>query len=791
MLRLEARRFVGPAGDVELTPMECAILAYLAGRAGRTVPREELQQSVLGYSPRATSRALDRAVSRLRQKIEVDPAQPRLLVTVYGVGYRLHGDVLGDGGRPGFQGAFVGRLASMMRLRQLVASGEGVVFVAGVPGSGKSRLVAEAVPGARWVDARGLHTTAALEQAVLAVLDGPGARPEVVVLDDASEEAVAAASRSSLPVGALVVTGLVGGLPAQTVLLGRLDAAASVHLVQQQLGRALTADERAHVATGDGLPGSLVRLAEMSVMGPLTDLPVTAVPLCEALWERLTPLDAEYGSRVMGLPPTFQLHDARLGLGREAPARLARLVERGVVERSGVGFGVPDGVREAWESMASPAWRGLAARSADTWMQAVVGEADGLVDAIDGTRLARLGERSAALMWCAERARSEGERRVCCRALATLHHCRPGFLPARRLERLFSACLDARLRMERGLMRLNADLLDHGAADFARLLREPGPERAVASAAEAVRRLVRMADAAGARQWMEVAREAMDARCEPLLKARAHALLARAELALYETERAIEHLEAAKALYGELGSELLLATVMGQLAYALSSLGQEQASHHARLQAQALRSQSGLDWNRVRDRSLEATAEGYEGALDEALRGAREALATAESQGAPTGLYRALLASHLLMAGQPDEAATLLQEAVHELQADGEAYNVGVCLVQLATARLCADDRDGALRAHRQAGAFLPDGRRRGHLAAWWGVGLVLGLPVASLGAAPEPSLALGYRAMAWVAAGGQGDRRAARRHIEAVWAASAQPVQDLERVLLDRYLVA
>lgn len=79
--------------EVSLTSYELRILVELAKRAGETVTREDLAASVReqgktkgSYDP-SVDRSLDVHVSRLRQKLEEDPKEPRYLKTVRGVGY--------------------------------------------------------------------------------------------------------------------------------------------------------------------------------------------------------------------------------------------------------------------------------------------------------------------------------------------------------------------------------------------------------------------------------------------------------------------------------------------------------------------------------------------------------------------------------------------------------------------------------------------------------------------------------------------------------------------------------
>ncbi|MEL6349576.1 MAG: winged helix-turn-helix domain-containing protein [Myxococcota bacterium] len=76
-------------GPVALTSREVGLLRYLAQRPGEDVSRDELQREVWGYADAVLTRAIDSAVSRLRDKIEVDPRDPRCLLTAHGEGYRL------------------------------------------------------------------------------------------------------------------------------------------------------------------------------------------------------------------------------------------------------------------------------------------------------------------------------------------------------------------------------------------------------------------------------------------------------------------------------------------------------------------------------------------------------------------------------------------------------------------------------------------------------------------------------------------------------------------------------
>ena len=74
--------------EVWLTAKEVDILRHLQ-RAGGHVSKQALLSDVWGYNPSVTSHTLETHIYRLRKKIEDDPNDPRLLMTVLGEGYRL------------------------------------------------------------------------------------------------------------------------------------------------------------------------------------------------------------------------------------------------------------------------------------------------------------------------------------------------------------------------------------------------------------------------------------------------------------------------------------------------------------------------------------------------------------------------------------------------------------------------------------------------------------------------------------------------------------------------------
>ncbi|HVM54266.1 MAG TPA: response regulator transcription factor [Acidimicrobiales bacterium] len=75
--------------DVHLTKTEFRLLCELASAPGRVFSREQLLERVWGYDYFGDGRLVDVHVRRLRTKVEPDPANPRHVVTVRGLGYKL------------------------------------------------------------------------------------------------------------------------------------------------------------------------------------------------------------------------------------------------------------------------------------------------------------------------------------------------------------------------------------------------------------------------------------------------------------------------------------------------------------------------------------------------------------------------------------------------------------------------------------------------------------------------------------------------------------------------------
>jgi DNA-binding response OmpR family regulator len=84
--RYEALKSGAP---VEMTRKEFGVLRLLAARAGEVIGRDEILSQVWGEDCYPTTRTVDNHIASLRAKLEANPAEPRRLITVHGVGYRL------------------------------------------------------------------------------------------------------------------------------------------------------------------------------------------------------------------------------------------------------------------------------------------------------------------------------------------------------------------------------------------------------------------------------------------------------------------------------------------------------------------------------------------------------------------------------------------------------------------------------------------------------------------------------------------------------------------------------
>jgi two-component system phosphate regulon response regulator OmpR len=98
VLKLEQRLLLRGGEEVPLTTAEFDLLRALAQNARRPLGRDRLLELAYGAEHQATERSIDVQVMRLRKLIETDPAQPRHIRTVWGVGYLFMPDA--DAGAP-------------------------------------------------------------------------------------------------------------------------------------------------------------------------------------------------------------------------------------------------------------------------------------------------------------------------------------------------------------------------------------------------------------------------------------------------------------------------------------------------------------------------------------------------------------------------------------------------------------------------------------------------------------------------------------------------------------------
>ncbi|MBI1743855.1 response regulator transcription factor [Candidatus Acetothermia bacterium] len=88
-LDLEKREVWHNNQPTDLTPLEFDLLALLMENPGRVFTRLQILESLRGVTYESFARSVDTHVKRLRQKIERDPQNPELVLTVYGVGYKF------------------------------------------------------------------------------------------------------------------------------------------------------------------------------------------------------------------------------------------------------------------------------------------------------------------------------------------------------------------------------------------------------------------------------------------------------------------------------------------------------------------------------------------------------------------------------------------------------------------------------------------------------------------------------------------------------------------------------
>lgn len=75
--------------QVQMSHKEYEILKYLWQNRNNTVSRDSLLNDIWGYEESPTTRTVDNFILKLRQKVEIDPNHPKIILTVHGIGYKL------------------------------------------------------------------------------------------------------------------------------------------------------------------------------------------------------------------------------------------------------------------------------------------------------------------------------------------------------------------------------------------------------------------------------------------------------------------------------------------------------------------------------------------------------------------------------------------------------------------------------------------------------------------------------------------------------------------------------
>jgi DNA-binding winged helix-turn-helix (wHTH) protein/tetratricopeptide (TPR) repeat protein len=317
-----ARRQLG------LTEIEADLLRYFAAHPEQSITRTTLLTEVWGYHPDMQTRAVDAAVRRLRTKIEADPAAPRHLLTVRGVGYRF------SPAAPGHH--LVGRSALIEQLAQL----RGWITLVGPGGVGKTALV-RTFAGACFVDLSPARSQADCLIQVAAALRVPLVRGAPTPQIEALGHALAAQARPLL-----ILDNVEQILPAiaQCVPIWRREAPQTTIMCTS---RAAVGVAEEHVLTVPPLPPADARV----LLTRLTPAGWADHPAIEPLIQRLD-----------RLPLALELAAGRAGLltPEQMLARVERLSARLDAPRQG---SLAASVAWSWDLLTPAAQAGLAAAS--------------------------------------------------------------------------------------------------------------------------------------------------------------------------------------------------------------------------------------------------------------------------------------------------------------------------------------------------------------------------------------------------------------------------------------------
>lgn len=90
-LQIDFKAFLAREGqqEIKLSHKEFELLAYLHENRNKVVSRYDILEKVWGYEEQITTRTVDNFIARLRQKVETNGDQPKVILTVHGSGYKM------------------------------------------------------------------------------------------------------------------------------------------------------------------------------------------------------------------------------------------------------------------------------------------------------------------------------------------------------------------------------------------------------------------------------------------------------------------------------------------------------------------------------------------------------------------------------------------------------------------------------------------------------------------------------------------------------------------------------
>jgi len=92
-INLEGHRLTRAGSQIDLSRIEFSLLAILAQHAGLTFTRAQLLDRLHGFAFEGYDRSIDAHIKNLRHKLEPEPAEPRYILTVYGIGYKFNDQI--------------------------------------------------------------------------------------------------------------------------------------------------------------------------------------------------------------------------------------------------------------------------------------------------------------------------------------------------------------------------------------------------------------------------------------------------------------------------------------------------------------------------------------------------------------------------------------------------------------------------------------------------------------------------------------------------------------------------